>query len=42
MCGKGVVLSKPFQHKMTHRYTWRRDETGEHKSIIDYIAEDEN
>lgn len=31
-----------FQHRMIHRYTWRRrDERGEQKSMIDYIAVDE-
>ncbi len=31
-----------FQHKMIHRYTWRkRDDRREQKSLIDYIAVDE-
>ncbi len=31
-----------FQHKMIHRYTWRRREDGgEEKSLIDYIVVDE-
>ncbi len=29
-----------FQHKMIHRYTWRED-GGDEKSLIDYIAMDE-
>ena len=36
-CRKRAVLSK---HLFEHRYTWRRrDERGEHKSTIDYMAE---
>ena len=27
-----------FHHKMIHRFTLRRDEMGEQKSMIDYIA----
>ncbi len=30
-----------FQHKLIHRYTWRRGERGKQKSTIDYIAVDE-
>ena len=31
-----------FQHKIIHRYTWRRrDEMGEQKSMIGYIALEE-
>ena len=44
MCRKRTVLSKHLfsAYKMIHRYTWRRrDERGEQKSIIDYIAMDE-
>ena len=26
---------------MIHRYTWRRDEKGKQKSMIDYISVDE-
>ncbi len=37
---RGLFLSNTFfQHKMIHRYTWRRREDGgEEKSLIDYIA----
>ena len=39
---KGLFLANPFfQHKMIHRYTWRKDEKGEQKSMINYIAVDE-
>ena len=31
-----------FQHKMIHRYTWRRrDERGKQKSMIDYVIVDQ-
>ncbi len=37
---RGLFLANTFfQHKMIHRYTWRRREDGgEQKSLIDYIA----
>ncbi len=40
---KGLFLANTFfQHRLIHRYTWRkRDERGEQKSMIDYIAVDE-
>ena len=40
---RGLFLANTFfQHKQIHRYTWRRrDERGEQKSVIDYIAVDE-
>ena len=44
MCAeKGLFLANTFfEHKMIHRYTWRR-EAGEveQKSLIDYVAVDE-
>ncbi len=40
---RGLFLANTFfQHKMMHRYTWRRGEEGkEERSLIDYIAVDE-
>ncbi|KAK3895818.1 hypothetical protein Pcinc_000434 [Petrolisthes cinctipes] len=41
---RGLFLANTFfQHKMIHRYTWKRkDERGEQKSLIDYyVAVDE-
>ncbi len=40
---RGLFLANTFfQHRLIHRYTWRRrDESGEQKSMIDYIAVDE-
>ena len=40
---RGLFLANTFfQHKMIHRYMWRRREDGgEEKSLIDYIAVDE-
>ncbi len=40
---RGLFLANAFfQHKMIHRYTWRRGEDGgEERSLIDYIAVDE-
>ncbi len=40
---KGLFLANTFfQHKMIHRFTWRRREDGgEENSFIDYIAKDE-
>ncbi len=40
---RGLFLANTFfQHKMIHQYTWRRREDGgEEKSLIDYIAVDE-
>ncbi len=40
---RGLFLANTFfQHKMIHRYRWRRREGGgEEKSLIDYIAVDE-
>ncbi len=39
---RGLFLANTFfQHKMIHRYTWRREDGGEEKSLIDYIAVDE-
>ncbi len=40
---RGLFLANTFfQHKMIHRYTWRRREDGgEERSAIDYIAVDE-
>ncbi len=40
---RGLFLANTFfQHKMIHRYTWRRGEDGgEERSLIDYIAVDE-
>lgn len=38
MLKKGC-LANTFQHKLIHRYTWRkRDKRGEQKSMIDYTA----
>ena len=40
---RGLFLANTFfQHKMIHRYTWRRrDERGEQKNMIDYTAVDQ-
>ncbi len=40
---RGLYLANIFfQHKRIHQYTWRRREDGgEEKSFIDYIAVDE-
>ncbi len=40
---RGLFLADTFfQHKMIHWYTWRRrEDRGEEKSLIDYIAVDE-
>ncbi len=40
---RGLFLANTFfQHKMIHRYKWRRrEDRGEQKSMIDYIAVDE-
>ncbi len=39
---RGLFANTFFQHRMVHRYTWRRmDERDEQKSLIDYIAVDE-
>jgi len=40
---RGLFLANTFfEHKMIHRYTWRRsDEREEQKGLIDYIAVDE-
>lgn len=27
-----------FHHRMIHRYSWRRDERGDQKSVIDYVT----
>ncbi len=39
---RGLFLANTFfQHKMIHRYTWRRREDGgDKKSLIDYIGMD--
>ncbi len=39
---RGLFLANTFfQHRMIYRYTWRRREDGgEEKSLIDYIAVD--
>ena len=43
MCSeRGLLLANTFEHKMIHRYTWRRmDGNEEQKALIDYIAVDE-
>ncbi len=39
---RGLFLANTFfQHRLIHRYTWRRGERYEQKSLIDYIAVDE-
>ena len=40
---RGLFLANTFfQHKIIYRYTWRRrDESGEWKSMIDYIVVDD-
>ncbi len=40
---RGLFLANTFfQHRMIHRYTWRRrEDVGEEESLIDYIAVDE-
>ncbi len=40
---RGLFLANTFfQHKIIHRYTWRRrKDGGDEKSMIDYIAVDE-
>ncbi len=40
---RGLFLANTFfQHKMIHRYTWRRREDGgNEKGLTDYIAVDE-
>ncbi len=38
---RGLFLANTFLRKMIHRYTWRRGDGGEQKSLIDYIAVDE-
>ncbi len=40
---RGLFLANTFfQHKMIHLYTWRwREDGGDEKSLIDYIAVDE-
>ncbi len=40
---RGLFLANNFfQHKMIHCYIWkRREEGGDEKSLIDYIAVDE-
>ncbi len=37
---RGLFLANTFQHKLIHKYMWR-DEKGEQKIMIDYIAMDE-
>ena len=42
MCAERGPFLVFLQYKMIHRYTWRRrDERGEQKSVIDYIAVNE-
>lgn len=42
MCpDRGLLLTNISQHGMIHRCTWRRDERGEQKCVISYIAVDD-
>ncbi len=39
---RGLFLANTFfQHKLIHRYTWRREDGGGESSMINYISVDE-